>query len=74
MSSVSGPSDEPSPNTSRVTPWRMSLSPAPSSIRLSLVELRMLINPGVTVSLIAAGVLYSLWKTGGQPEPDWPER
>ena len=52
----------------------MSLSPAPSSIRLSLVELRMLINPGVTVSLIAAGVLYSLWKTGGQPEPDWPER
>jgi tellurite resistance protein TerC len=26
----------------------------------------------VTAALIAAGILYSLWKTRGQPEPDWP--
>ena len=26
----------------------------------------------VTAALIAGGVLYSLWKTNGQPEPDWP--
>ena len=27
---------------------------------------------GVTAALIAAGIGYSLWKTRGQPEPDWP--
>jgi tellurite resistance protein TerC len=27
---------------------------------------------GVTFALIAAGVLYSLWRTRGQPEPNWP--
>ncbi len=27
---------------------------------------------GVTAALIAAGIAYSLWKTKGQPEPDWP--
>lgn len=27
---------------------------------------------GVTFGLIAAGVLYSLWKTHGEPEPEWP--
>jgi tellurite resistance protein TerC len=27
---------------------------------------------GVTAALIAAGIGYSLWKTKGQPEPDWP--
>lgn len=26
----------------------------------------------VTVALIAGGVVYSLYKTRGQPEPDWP--
>lgn len=26
----------------------------------------------VTAALIAAGVIYSLWKTRGAPEPDWP--
>jgi tellurite resistance protein TerC len=26
----------------------------------------------VTFGLIAAGVVYSLWKTKGQPEPEWP--
>ena len=27
---------------------------------------------GVTFALIAAGIGYSLWKTGGRQEPDWP--
>ena len=27
---------------------------------------------GVTFALIAAGVIYSLWKTKGQEEADWP--
>jgi tellurite resistance protein TerC len=26
----------------------------------------------VTFGLILTGVLYSLWKTRGQEEPDWP--
>ncbi|WP_037499336.1 TerC family protein [Sphingomonas jaspsi] len=26
----------------------------------------------VTIALIAAGIGYSLWKTKGQPEPEWP--
>ena len=36
ISSLYGPIELPSPMTSSVTPWRMSLSPAPSSIRLSV--------------------------------------
>ncbi|MCW5736381.1 MAG: TerC family protein [Enhydrobacter sp.] len=27
---------------------------------------------GVTFALIGAGIAYSLWKTRGEPEPDWP--
>jgi tellurite resistance protein TerC len=27
---------------------------------------------GVTIALIAAGIFYSLWKTRGKEEPDWP--
>ncbi len=30
------------------------------------------ISLAVTAALILAGVLYSLWKTHGEPEPDWP--
>ncbi len=30
------------------------------------------ISLGVTAALIAAGVFYSLWKTRGEPEADWP--
>ncbi len=30
------------------------------------------ISLGVTAALIAGGVLYSLWKTRGEPEADWP--
>ncbi len=31
-----------------------------------------LLSLGVTAALIGAGVGYSLWKTGGAVEPDWP--
>jgi len=31
------------------------------------------ISLGVTAALIAAGIGYSLWKTGGAEEPDWPK-
>jgi tellurite resistance protein TerC len=31
-----------------------------------------LLSLGVTAALIAAGIVYSLWKTRGEPEPDWP--
>ncbi len=31
-----------------------------------------LLSLGVTAGLIGAGIGYSLWKTRGQPEPDWP--
>ncbi|MEQ1942784.1 TerC family protein [Mesorhizobium sp. VNQ89] len=27
---------------------------------------------GVTLALIAGGILYSLWKTRNEPEPEWP--
>ena len=30
------------------------------------------VSLGVTFALIAAGIGYSLWKTRGEPEPDWP--
>lgn len=30
------------------------------------------VSLGVTLALIAVGVGYSLWKTRGAPEPDWP--
>ena len=30
------------------------------------------VSLGVTAALIAAGIGYSLWKTGGQEEADWP--
>lgn len=30
------------------------------------------ISLGVTAALIAGGIFYSLWKTGGQPEEEWP--
>ncbi len=31
-----------------------------------------LLSLGVTGALIAAGIFYSLWKTRGEPEPNWP--
>lgn len=40
--------DQPSPMTSSVTPWRMSLCDRPSSISDSLDQLIMLMKPGAT--------------------------
>ena len=40
--------DQPSPMTSSVTPWRISLCEAPSSINDSFDQLIMLMNPGAT--------------------------
>ncbi len=48
MASLSGPIDQPSPITSSVTPWRMSLCERPSSIRDSLAQDIMLMKPGAT--------------------------
>jgi tellurite resistance protein TerC len=31
-----------------------------------------LVSLGVTLALIAAGIVYSLWRTGGKAEADWP--
>ena len=31
-----------------------------------------LLSLGVTVGLIAGGIIYSLWKTGGEEEAEWP--
>ena len=56
MVSLYGPIELPSPITSSVTPWRMSLSAAPSSIRLSVDQLSMLMKPGVTVRPVASRV------------------
>jgi tellurite resistance protein TerC len=30
------------------------------------------VSLGVTFALITTGIVYSLWKTRGAPEPDWP--
>ena len=45
---VSGPMEEPSPITSRVTPWRSSDWPRPSAMRLSSEWESMLMKPGAT--------------------------
>jgi len=50
MASVSGPMDEPSPKTSRVTPCRTSLCARPSSMSDSVAQLSMLMKPGATAS------------------------
>jgi len=48
MVSLSGPSDHPSPKTSSVTPWRMSLCERPSAMSDVVAQLSMLMNPGAT--------------------------
>ena len=48
IASLSGPIDSPSPKTSSVTPWRMSLCDRPSSISDSLAQHIMLMKPGAT--------------------------
>jgi hypothetical protein len=47
---LNGPIDQPSPITSRVTPWRMSLCARPSRISGSAAQLSMLMKPGATAS------------------------
>jgi tellurite resistance protein TerC len=39
---------------------------------LGLAKIPPSVSLGVTFAILAAGVGYSLWKTGGRDEPDWP--
>ncbi len=48
MLSLQGPHESPSPITSSVTPWQMSLIDLPSSMSDSTAQLSMLMNPGAT--------------------------
>ena len=48
MRSFSGPSDQPSPKTSSVTPWRMSDCDRPSAKSVSVAHDSMLMKPGAT--------------------------
>ena len=48
ISSFKGPLEPPSPKTSRVTPWRISLWELPSSINEVVAQLSILIKPGET--------------------------
>ena len=50
MVSFTGPSDHPSPKTSHVTPWRMSLCERPSAMSDVVAQLNMLMKPGATAS------------------------
>ncbi|MNC88464.1 hypothetical protein D3C83_42800 [compost metagenome] len=52
--SLSGPIDVPSPITSSVTPWRMSLCERPSSISDSFDQHIILIKPGAMASPAAS--------------------
>jgi hypothetical protein len=56
MASFIGPMDWPSPMTSSVTPWRMSLCDRPSSISDSVAQLSMLMKPGATARPLASMV------------------
>jgi hypothetical protein len=60
MASLSGPMEAPSPMTSRVTPWRMSLWPRPSWISESVAQLSMLMKPGETASPLASTSIFPL--------------
>ena len=48
MRAFRGPIDQPSPNTSRVTPWRISLCERPSCKSDTVAQESMLIKPGAT--------------------------
>jgi tellurite resistance protein TerC len=39
---------------------------------LGLAKIPPAISLSITFAILAAGVGYSLWKTGGRPESDWP--
>ena len=40
---------------------------------LGLAKIPPALSLGITFAILAAGVGYSLWKTGGREEPDWPK-
>src|SRR5712692_5480303 len=54
MRSFSGPSDHPSPNTSSVTPCRMSDCERPSAKSVSVAHDSMLMKPGATARPVAS--------------------
>ena len=39
---------------------------------LGLEKIPPAVSLGVTFAILAAGVVWSLWKTGGKPEENWP--
>jgi tellurite resistance protein TerC len=41
---------------------------------LGIAKIPPFVSLSVTFAILAAGVGYSLWKTGGRPEADWPAR
>jgi tellurite resistance protein TerC len=41
---------------------------------LGLAKVPPALSLAITFAILTAGVLYSLWKTGGRPEADWPAR
>jgi hypothetical protein len=58
--SLSGPIDQPSPITSRVTPCLKSLWPMPSTSSDSVAQLSMLTKPGATARPFASTILAAL--------------
>jgi tellurite resistance protein TerC len=41
---------------------------------LGLAKVPPPVSLGITFAILAAGILYSLWRTGGRAEADWPAR
>jgi tellurite resistance protein TerC len=39
---------------------------------LGIAKIPPVASLSMTFAILAAGVVYSLWKTGGRPQPDWP--
>ena len=39
---------------------------------LGIAKIPPVVSLSVTFAILAAGVGYSLWRTGGSAEPDWP--
>ena len=57
MSAVRGPIELPSPITSRVTPWRISLCERPSAMRESVDQESMFTKPGATARPAASSTV-----------------
>ena len=39
---------------------------------LGIAKVPPVASLSITFGILAAGVIYSLWKTGGRPEDSWP--